>query len=241
MTKLTAALLAKLRVRNYLDAEDVRAIEALPIVAREFEANSRIVAEGERPRHCCLLAHGFAVRSKTTMNGKRQILSLHLPGDIPDLQSLHLHVMDHDLFTLTPCSTGFIAHEAVKALCRRRPAVADALWRETLVDAALFREWIVNLAARPAGVRLAHLIAETRHRLASIGQAEDGAFNMPLTQAELAQCLGLSDVHINRMLKELRQQGLIELKRSNVQLLDVPRLEALGQFEASYLHSAPEL
>ena len=240
MTKLTAALLAKLRVRNYLDAEDVQAIEALPIVAREFEANSRIVAEGERPRHCCLLAHGFAVRSKTTMNGKRQILSLHLPGDIPDLQSLHLHVMDHDLITLVPSTLGFISHTAMRALTHARPSVSDALWRDTLIDAAIFREWIVNVGQRPADSRLAHVVLEVRFRLAVIGRAAGDSFDMPLTQEQIAEALGITPVHANRIIRQLREANIIDISRGRVAILNEAKLAQLAQFDDRYLHQSPD-
>src|SRR6202000_2209053 len=103
-----------------------------------------VVREGQRPTHCCLVAAGFCVRTKTTGDGKRQILSIHIPGEIPDLQSLHLQVMDHDLVTLTDSRLEFISHSVLRSLHRRRPKVAEVFWRDTLIDAAMFREWIVN-------------------------------------------------------------------------------------------------
>ena len=153
MTALAAALVTKLKVSNNLSEDDVQAIEALPIRRRDLEAQQRIVADGDRPTDCCLLFSGFAYRAKTIIDGRRQVLSLHIPGEIPDMQSLHLHVMDHDLVMMTPCVVGLISHDAVKALGRAQPAVADAFWRETLIDAAIFREWIVNVGARPANAR----------------------------------------------------------------------------------------
>src|SRR5215207_8973639 len=142
------ALIRKLSSNNVLDAGDIEAIDALPFTGKSVRSRQRIVADRERPSACCLVIRGFLFRSKTTPDGQRQILSIHIPGDIPDLHSLHLHVMDHDLVALTECTLGFIDHGAINELCAIRPSVAAALWRETLIDAAFFREWIVNVGRR---------------------------------------------------------------------------------------------
>src|SRR3954466_8447923 len=152
----TDRLIRKLQITTALDAEDVRALERLPIHVKEVAAHTAIVREGERPAQCCLLVDGVICRSKTTDAGKRQILSIHISGDIPDVQSLHLHVMDHDMTTLSRSTVGFIGHDAMRAVTRERPIVAEALWRETLIDAAVFREWIVNVGGAPAPQPPAH-------------------------------------------------------------------------------------
>src|SRR3954465_11532867 len=195
----TERLLRKLQLSTLLDADDVKAIERLPVMLKEVAAHSAIVREGERPAQCCLLINGFLCRSKTTDAGKRQIMSIHIAGEIPDLQSLHLHVMDHDLTTLSRSTLGFISHDAIRVLTRERPRVADALWRETLIDAAVFREWIVNVGRRPAVVRLAHLLAEIGTRLQCMGLATDDRFELPMTQLDIADALGLTPVHVNRV------------------------------------------
>jgi CRP-like cAMP-binding protein len=236
---LATALITKLTAANILDGEDIRAIQGLPIQRRDFGPQQIIVRDGARPKECCLIAEGYAFRSKTTLDGQRQILSLHIPGEIPDLQSLHLGVMDHDLTTLTSCTLGFISHAAVNQLNRTRSNVSAALWREILIDAAIFREWIVNVGRRPGIVRMAHLLAELRQRLESIGRTTDGAFELPLTQHDLADCLGLSTVHVNRVLQELRREGLIKIDRGACHFLDKVKLEERGQFEPIYLHQHP--
>jgi CRP-like cAMP-binding protein len=197
---LATALITKLTASNHLDGEDIRAINALPINARRLGPREVIVRDGDRATECCLVAEGFAFRSKTTIDGQRQIVSLHIPGEIPDLQSLHLHVMDHDLSTLTSCTLGFISHAALTQLNIARPNLAAALWRETLIDAAVFREWMLNIGRRSGPVRMAHLLAEFRQRLMAIGRVKHGAFEFPITQLELGDCLGLSTVHVNRIL-----------------------------------------
>ncbi|WP_249159766.1 Crp/Fnr family transcriptional regulator [Bradyrhizobium tropiciagri] len=236
---LSKALLRKITVSNKLDEEDVGSLEKLPIERRMMGPREIVVRDGERPTQCCLVVEGFMFRAKTTFDGQRQILSLHIPGEIPDLQSLHLGIMDHDLVTLTSCTLGLIPHDVLKQLNSVRPNVAAALWRETLIDAAIFREWIVNVGRRTGLARMAHLLSELRRRLEAIGRASDGAFRLPITQAELADCLAMSTVHVNRVLQELRREGLIEVERSAFRLLDQPKLEDLGQFDPHYLHLTP--
>jgi CRP-like cAMP-binding protein len=238
---LATTLITKLTVSNTLDGDDIRALQSLPIRGRSLEALEVVVADGDRPTDCCLLTDGFAFRSKTTFDGQRQILSLHVPGEIPDLQSLHLKVMDHDFTTLTPCTLGFIPHEAIRQLNRERPNVAAALWRETLIDAAIFREWIVNVGRRSATARMAHLFLELHRRLEAVGRTSDGGFEFPITQAVLSDCLGLSTVHVNRVLQELRGDGLITVNRSQFRLLERERLAHLAGFDGTYLHQHPSL
>jgi CRP-like cAMP-binding protein len=234
----TERLLRKLQLSTLLDADDVKAIERLPIMVKEVAAHNPIVREGERPVQCCLLIDGFLCRSKTTDAGKRQILSIHITGEIPDLQSLHLHVMDHDLTTLSRCTVGLIPHDALRMLTRERPTVAEALWRETLIDAAVFREWIVNVGRRAAVVRLAHLLAEIGTRLQAMDLAPGDRFELPMTQLDIADALGLTPVHVNRVVQELRREGLLELRKHSVSLPDLPRLKELGDFDDLYLHQS---
>ena len=236
--RATERLIRRLQISTPIDAADVKALEHLPVIARDLPAHSAIVREGERPGQSCLLIEGFACRSKTTDAGKRQILSIHIPGDIPDLQSLHLPVMDHDVTTLSRSTVGIISHEALRTLARERPTVAEALWRETLIDAAVFREWIVNVGRRSAVVRLAHLLAEIGTRLQGMGFAAGDRFELPMTQLDIADALGLTPVHVNRVVQELRRSGLLELRKHSVFLPDLPRLKELGDFDDLYLHQS---
>jgi CRP-like cAMP-binding protein len=237
---LATALLTKLTLSNHLDGADVQAIQRLPIRIRDVKARHVIVADGDRSTECGLLAEGFAFRSKTTPDGERQTVSMHIPGEIPDLQSLHLNVMDYDLIALTPCVIGFISHRSLKALNIERPNIAAALWRETLMDAARLREWIVNVGRRSATARTAHLLLALHHRLRAIGMAQDGEFGLPVTQTDLADCLGLSAVHVNRVLQLLRAEGLLTVSRSEFHLLQQEKLEELAGFDPAYLHQQPQ-
>ncbi|MDE5464751.1 Crp/Fnr family transcriptional regulator [Bradyrhizobium sp. CSS354] len=236
---LASALITKLAVSNHLDGEDIRAIQNLRIRERHLGSREIIVADGDRPGECCLIVEGFASRSKTTAAGERQVLSLHIPGDIPDLQSLHLGIMDHDLISLSPCTLGFISHAELTEVTARHPHLAAALWRETLIDGSIFREWIVNVGRRAALQRMAHLLIEVHERLQAVGRTRGGEFSLPITQIDLGDCLGLSVVHTNRTLQALRGERLVETDRSGFNLLDEERLKELAGFDPTYLHLTP--
>jgi CRP-like cAMP-binding protein len=199
-----------------------------------------LVREGDRPSECCLILDGFAYRYKQTEDGKRQIFSFHIPGDMPDLQSLHMDVMDHSLSALSACKAMFIPHETVRHLVRQCPRIGDAFWRETLIDAAVFREWILNLGRREAYGRMAHLLCEFYVRLRAVGLTNGDGYAFPLTQAEFGDALGLSAVHVNRTLQELRGDGLITLRAGAVTVLDWDRLRQAGEFDPTYLHLRQE-
>src|SRR3954464_2502423 len=168
--------------------------------------------------------------------GKRQIFSFHIPGDIPDLQSLHLDVMDYGLASLTACKAMFISHETVRNLMQGCPRLGDAFWRDTLIDGAVFREWMLGLGRREAYGRMAHLLCELYVRLKAVGLTNGDAYAFPLTQAEFGDALGLSTVHVNRTLQDLRGEGLITLRGGLVTVLDWERLKKAGEFDPTYLH-----
>jgi CRP-like cAMP-binding protein len=236
-----AALIQRLRITTNAGQDDLRALEALPFTLRNYRENQAVLRDGDRPSECCVIVEGFCVRSKTILDGKRQILSIHIPGDLPDLQSLHLESMDHDLVALSNCTLAFIAHTTIKELIRIRPTVGDIFWRDTLVDAAVFREWIVNVGQRAAHNRLAHIIVELRERLRMIGRVTGNAFEMPLTQEQIGEAMGVTSVHTNRILRQLRLDGVLELHRGTVRILNEYKLQELAQFDGRYLHSSPSI
>jgi CRP-like cAMP-binding protein len=230
------ALVRKLTSIAALSSDEKAAISALPIVVREVPARQDIAKIGDRPSYCCLVLAGFAFRYKLIADGRRQILAFHVPGDIPDLQSLHLSTLDHNLAALTPLTAGFIAHEALHALNARYPRIAGALWRDTLVDAATFRERIVSIGQRDGLARTAHFLCEMFTRLRAVGLTDDVTMTLPITQVELADALGLSFVHINRMVKELRERKLVTLQGPAVAVANWHALADLGDFQPDYLH-----
>ena len=234
-----AALFRRLNTVTGLDDADIAAFRALPINVRHWEAGRTVVSDASRPTECVLVIEGFCVRAKTTVTGQRQILSIHIPGEIPDLQSLHLRRMDHDLVAVAPSTLGFISHTSLRALTRENPSVAEVLWRDTLIDAAIFREWIVNVGQRPADSRLAHTVVELRRRLAVNGRAAGPTFDMPLTQEQISEALGITPVHTNRIIRQLRDDGIVDISRGRVTVLDEAKLAGLAQFDDRYLHQDP--
>jgi CRP-like cAMP-binding protein len=229
-------LIRKLETIFSLDENERAAVVNLPLQVMSLRADQDVVREGDRPTRCCALLEGFACTFKVTAEGKRQITAFHIPGDIPDLQSLHLEVLDSSLGTLTPCTVGFIQHEALHDLCDRHPRLARALWRETLIDAAIFREWTVNLGRREGYARVAHILCELMVRLKAVGLAKDHTCEIPITQIEFADAAGLSNVHVNRVLQELRRDGLIVFKGSTLSVPDWDKLSRAGEFDTTYLH-----
>src|SRR4051812_38400047 len=189
-------LVARLQVNSMLSVDEISAINGLPFIVKELPARTPIAREGDRPMHSCLVASGLVCRAKNTQDGRRQLLSFHISGDIPDLQSLHLRVMDHDLIALSAAKLAFIPHEALHRITAEHPKIAAALWRETLIDASVFREWILNVGRRGAAQRMMHLLYELGCRMKAMGLGEIGSFDMPITQLDLADALGLTPVHV---------------------------------------------
>ena len=231
-------LIRKLRSISPLSDDETHCLMTLPLRTRDVGPDQPVVQEGDRPSECCLVVEGFTCRYKLTAAGKRQIFSFHLPGDIPDLQSLHLRVLDTSLGTITPCKVGFIRHEVLHDLCGRYPRIAGALWRQTLIDAAVFREWMASIGQREAYHRIAHLLCEMMVRMRAVGLTQDHTCDVPITQAEFGDALGISTVHINRVLQALRQEKLIVLRGGSLTVLNWEGLKNAGQFDATYLHLA---
>jgi CRP-like cAMP-binding protein len=229
-------LLRKLQSIPPLSEHETRHLLDLPLSVHELGADVDIVREGDRPSQCCLLLEGFTCRYKFTEAGKRQIFSFHTPGDIPDLQSLHLKVMDHSLKSITVSKVAFIPHDSIAKLTRECPRVADVLWRDTLIDAAVFREWMVGIGRRSAYTRIAHLMCEVFTRLRAVGLTNGYACEFPITQSEIGDSLGLSTVHVNRSLQEMRADGLVDLQCGTLTILDWDAFKKAGEFDSTYLH-----
>nr|WP_297458120.1 Crp/Fnr family transcriptional regulator [uncultured Halomonas sp.] len=219
-----------------LSEEEKQALHDLPVQMKAMKADRDIVSIGERPSQSCLILEGVTCAYKLTYEGKRQIMALHLPGDIPDLQSLHLEVMDFSIAPISPCRVGFIQHGHLRRVCERYPRLTAAFWRETLVDASIYREWLLNNGRREAYSRLAHLICEFLSRMHAVGLVEGGTFSLPVTQTALADATGISSVHMNRILQTLRADGLIQLTRTQVTVPDWEKLKEAGDFDPLYLH-----
>lgn len=220
-----------------LTDEEKDGLASLPMQVVDIRKDQDIVRVGDRPSRSFLLIEGFTCLYKLTGNGKRQIMAFHVPGDLPDLQSLHLEVLDANCSTVSPCKVGFIQHESLERLCSKFPRIGSAFWRETLIEAAIFREWIVSIGQREAYDRVAHLFCEWVVRLRVVGLVrDDKSCDMPLTQSEIGDALGISSVHVSRTLKELRENGLVSLQKNVLSILDWDRLKQAGDFDPAYLH-----
>ena len=216
--------------------EEAAALRDLPMHILNLKGRQDIVRQGDRPSRSCLLVDGFVCAAKLTGDGGRQITSVYVSGDMPDLQSLHLETMDVTFQTLVSSKIGFIPHEAIRAVCARFPRICAALWRSTLIDAAIYREWVANVGQRRAPNRLAHLLCEIVVRSKAASLTTDNACPLPMTQVDLSEALGMSVVHVNRTLLSLRKDGLITLSRRQLVVLDWTRLREIGDFDPSYLH-----
>jgi len=229
-------LLRKLRQWRALDDADAAAVLALPHVVRAIGAGQVVVWDGDRPQSCCAILSGFAFRHKIASGGVRQILSVHMRGDLVDIHNAMLRVADHNVQMLTEGQIAMIPIDAVLALSAERPRVAEALWYETLVDGAIFREWIVNVGRRDARTRIAHLLCELALRQEQAGLGGRLDYEMPMTQEQIADATGLTAVHVNRMLMGLRTDGLIARTNRSITVADWAQLAAAGDFNPRYLH-----
>jgi CRP-like cAMP-binding protein len=198
-------------------------------------AGTDLVQEGDPPAGVFLILEGFACRYKQRDNGARQIMAYLVPGDACDLDVALLDAMDHSIGTLSDCKVVRIAPETIQGLLQR-PALAKALRKSMLVDEATAREWLVNVGRRTAVERLAHLLTELHLRLRAVGRADENRFALPLTQQDLADTTGQATIHVNRSLRELRLEGVIELQEKHIAILNLPRLKEIAEFKPGYLH-----
>jgi CRP-like cAMP-binding protein len=207
---------------------------------RKFGPRVDIVREGEKPKDVQLIVAGWACRYKQLEDGRRQVVSFFLPGDICDLNVFILREMDHSIGSITDVTIADLSREFFDEISARYPRVVTALWWESLVDAAIQREWTLNLGQRTALERMAHLLCELLFRLRLAGLTNGDSCDFPLTQADLADASGLSKVHVNRTLQELRSANLIVLKGKTLVVPDLRRLMEAGLFNANYLHMERE-
>ena len=235
MTGAQETLIRRLDMIAELGEDDRRALSALPFAIRRVPAGGAIVREGEFVSTSSVLIEGFTYRHRHTIEGKRQIIAFHPPGDMPDLLSLHMKQMDHGLSAKTEATIGAVNHDTLWALCRKRPDVAAALWRLTLIDGAIFRAWIVGLGRLSARERTARLLCELAMRLRAVSPQTRELYDLPLGQQDLADALGLTIVTVNQVLRGLREDGLVEKARASLRITDWQGLSTLGQFDGAYL------
>jgi CRP-like cAMP-binding protein len=234
-------LARKLDQWNRLTEEDRNAVTALPFTRRQLKAGDHVVWDGDRPQHACVLLSGFAYRYKVAGNGGRQIMSIHMKGDIVDLQNSLLGIADHSVQMLSSGHLALIPVEAVRDIAFRRPAVGMAMWYETLVEGSIFREWILNIGRRDAIARIGHLLCEFAMRLEVSELGSHTEYELPITQEQLADAVSLTAVHVNRTLMKLEADGYISRDRRHILINDWHKLAVLADFQPRYLHFRKDL
>ncbi|HEY0312084.1 MAG TPA: Crp/Fnr family transcriptional regulator [Allosphingosinicella sp.] len=230
------AHLKKLRVRHSISAEEEAAIRGVIRETREIPSDRTFIRAGDVLNFSTLLLEGLMCRYKDLRNGERQITELNVAGDFADMHSYTLKKLDHNLMTLSPCRVAILQHDDARQLFLDHPRLHDVYWFGTNLDAAIHREWALSLGRRDARSRTANLFCELRVRLAIIGRADESGYDLALTQTDLAECLGLTSVHVNRVLKELREGGLVEFRGGRVTIMDLAGLERAAEFDPAYLY-----
>ena len=229
-------LIQRLEQHGPLTDEEKQVIEDSIARVTEFDPREDIIREGDRPSWSSLVLEGFAYRYNHLNTGTRQITAFHIPGDFCDLHSFLLKKMDDGVAAATRCKVAVVPHRNLLEITKRYAYLTRVFWMTTLVDGAVHREWMTGLGRLEARDRLAHAICELYVRLDSVGLIGDRSYDLPLTQSELADAFGLSNVHTNRILQELRGSGLIDLRGKKLTIRDWDRLREMAQFDPDYLH-----
>jgi CRP-like cAMP-binding protein len=230
-------LINKLEQFTRLSPEDKQVLaDAARGRVRQRGARENVIREGDIPTNMNLILEGWACRYKTLEDGRRQITAFFVPGDLCDLHVFVLRQMDHSIGALTPITFAEISRDTLQNITSNHPRITEALWWDTLVTAAIQREWTVNLGQRSAFERIGHLLCELFIRLRAVGLTHGNTCELPIIQADLAEASGLTLVHVNRTLQELRRRGLIELRSKHMTIPDLEALETASLFNLSYLH-----
>jgi CRP-like cAMP-binding protein len=233
---MITAHLKKLRKRTEISPEEERVLRSLIVETRRVPADRILIRAGEELTNSVFLLDGWMARSKDMATGERQVTELHITGDFPDLHGFTLKRLDHDIVTLSECTIGLVPHERLLEVTRDYPHLTRVFWFSTNVDAAITRELALSLGQRSAIARMAHLFCELYVRLDVVGRTKGNRYEFPLTQRELSECLGLTVVHVNRTLQELRRKGLVEFENRHLTILDRLGLEGIAEFDPNYLY-----
>jgi len=212
------------------------ALQMLTGQTRAFERGQDLVREGDKPEECMLVLSGFVCSYKVLPDSSKQIVSFHVPGDIPDLHSMFVEELDFSVAATTQSTVVVISHENLRRVLKSVPELVDLFWRDTLISAAVFRTWVMAAGRLTATEHLAHIFCELSARYQAVGLSDGNTYDFPVTQQELSDALGLTPVHVNRTLQELRGKDLIEMRSGKVNILDYDRLKALANFNPNYLH-----
>ncbi|AWL96507.1 MULTISPECIES: Crp/Fnr family transcriptional regulator [Bradyrhizobium] len=236
MEKAHDVLIRNLSEHTALTGEDLDEIRALTFTQRDVAPNEDFIRQGDEPEHSALVVSGMVARYHLLGSGGRQYLAFHISGDLPDSQGLFIDQMDHGLSALGHASVAFIPHRELFTAFRRRPTFALSVWRETLLDASIFREAITNNSARPMQARMAHLFCELFYRARAAQLIRGNRFRLPISLVQLGETLGMAIATVNRTLADLRRGGAMDLRDGELIVLKWRELQRLGDFSPAYLH-----
>ena len=231
-----APLLLKLRARDEISAQEEAVLRAAAGEARAFPASRTLIKANVEVNVSTLLVDGFACRYKDLADGQRQILELHVPGDFVDLHSFLLKRLEHNVGALTALTIVQVPHERLRQITEDHPRLGRVLWFSTLLDAAIHRERILSVGRRSALARIGHLLCELNVRLQLVGLSDGRRYQLPITQADIADASGLTAVHVNRMLKQLRDEGMVTFRGGEVVIDDPSRLRRVAEFSQDFLY-----
>lgn len=230
-------MLRKLEYWVPFESADREALLSLPHVVKNLEQHHYIVRERDRATHSCVMLSGFSIRHKIVGSGHRQICAIHMKGELVDLQNSLLGTADHSVQMLTIGQVALVPREEMVRIAFEHPTIGRAMWIDTLVDGSIFREWLANVGRRDGRTRVAHLLCEFSLRLEVAGLSEQSGWVLPMTQEQLGDATGLTSVHINRTIKSLEADGLIErASPRSIIIGDWKKLAAAGDFDSNYLH-----
>lgn len=236
MAKAHEILIRKLREHSRLGREDLAELNALSHTTRELRPDEDLIRQGDDPSVSALVVRGMVARYHLLPNGQRQYLSFHMAGDMPDSQALFIDKMDHAVCAIGPALIALLPHKELLAAFNRRPPLAFAIWRETLIDAAIFREAITNNSARNMPARMAHLFCELFYRARASGLTGENICQVPIGLAQLGEALGMSIATVNRTLQQLRASRSADLRGGELVIRNWSKLAEIGQFNPGYLH-----
>jgi CRP-like cAMP-binding protein len=236
MAEVHRKLIRKLREHSRLSAEDLAEINALSHSLRELQPDEDLIRQGDDPDVSALVLSGMVARYHLLDNGRRQYLSFHMAGDMPDAQGLFVAKMDHAVCAIGSAMVALIPHRELLAAFDRTPTLGFAIWRETLIDAAIFREAITNNSARTMPARMSHLFCQLIHRARASGLSDGGTLSVPVSLVQLGETLGMSIATVNRTLQDLRAARAADLRKGVLVVQDWKRLAEIGQFNPGYLH-----
>lgn len=227
---------ASIRRRYEFSDDEVRLLQERMAETQTFAPGEYLVREGERIGYSSLIIDGFACRCKDNLDGQRQIMEVQIAGDFVDLHSYPLEMLDHAICTLSHCTIVKFYHPDISEIIDLSPRVARILWFTTMVDASIHRQWIVNIGSRSGKSRIAHLLCELYSRSEVVGLADGYSYRLPLNQSQIGECLGFTQMHVNRLMRELREDGLATLQSQTVRIQDWEGLQKLAEFDPAYLY-----